>query len=181
MWRRLRWVILALVLVAVGGAVALVVVEQPELDHTRRSVDARWKALRPSLDDRYAKLAATLTQLSDAGAGDRSVGRSLDGALAVWTESVRRADAGAEADAANQLESGATRLHANIAASPRLSRVGALTGALAAFDDTPPPATLVTAYNDAVQRYQRKRAATLGVPVARVLGFDERPVLVVGT
>jgi len=38
----------------------------------------------------------------------------------------------------------------------------------------------VRAYNRAVDRYQDERRSTLGAPVALVLGFDERPVLVLG-
>jgi hypothetical protein len=176
----LRWIVLVLALLVVGGVAALGVVEQPKLDRRRESIDTRWEKLRPALQARYAKLGDALARFTDAGAGDRSVAEDLHGALDAWGRAVERADPAEEVAAANRLEAEGTRLRTNVLDSPRLNGVTDLVGALAAFDGGSPPPELVGAYNHAVERYQHERRTTLGTPVARVLGFDERPVLVVG-
>lgn len=180
MWRRLRWILLAVLVLVVGGAVALAVVERPELEDDRDALDARWAALRPALDDRYAKLGTALTAFSAAGGGDRAVAKDLGDALSSWAKATRAKDPAAEVEAANQAEAQATRLRTNALGSPRLRDDAALIGAITAFDGSAPAPELVDVYNRRVMRYQRERRSTLGAPVARILGYDERPVLVLG-
>jgi hypothetical protein len=179
MWRRLRWFLLALVVLVVGGAVALAVVEHPKLDDDQSAVDTRWNALRPALRDRYGKLGDAVTAFSVAGGGDRAVTKDLGAALSDWAKATAAKDPGAEAEAANRLEAQATRLRVN-AGSPRFAGIPELSAAIGAFTGNLVPADQVKAYNRAVTRYQRERRSTLGAPVARVLGFEERPVLVLG-
>ena len=180
MWRRLRWILLALIVVVVGGAVALAVVERPKLEDDRDAVDARWSTLRPPLDDRYDLLADALTAFAAAGGGDRAVTKELGAALSAWTTASRAKEPAEEVEAANHVEAQATRLRTNVLGSPRLSKEQALIAAVTAFDGSAPAAALVEAYNRNVVRYQEERRSTLGAPVARILGYDERPVLVLG-
>ena len=179
MWRRLRWIILALIVLVVGGTIALAVVERPKLDDDQAAVDARWNDLRPALRDRYTKLNDALTAFAAAGGGDRSVTADLGAALSDWDKAIAAKDPAAEVAAANQLEGQATRLRVN-AGSPRFAGIPALGAAIGGFTGSVIPADQVKAYNRAVNRYQTERRSTLGAPVARVLGFDERPVLVLG-
>jgi hypothetical protein len=179
MWRRLRWFLLALVVLVVGGAIALAVVERPKLDDDQTAVDTKWNALRPALRDRYVQLGTAVSAFSAAGGGDRAVTKDLGAALSDWAKATAAKDPSAEVDAANRLEAQATRLRVN-AGSPRFAGIPELSAAIAAFTGRLPPPDAVKAYNRAVTRYQKERRSTLGAPVARVLGFDERPVLVLG-
>jgi hypothetical protein len=179
MWRRLRWILLALIVLVVGGAIALAVVEQPKLDDDQAAVDARWNDVRPALRDRYDKLRDALTAFAAAGGGDRSVTADLGAALSDWDKAIAAKDPAAEADAANRLEGQASRLRVN-AGVGRFAGIPELSAAIGAFTGRLIPPEQVKAYNRAVDRYQVERRSTLGAPVARVLGFDERPVLVLG-
>jgi hypothetical protein len=182
MSRRTRWILLALIVVIMGGAIALVVVERPKLDDARSVVDRHWKPLRApdQLVLRYQKLEGALSAFDAAGGNDRGVSKDLHDALAAWKQTLKRGDAGSQANAANAVEAQATRLIANVLGSERLKADKASTDALTTFATTKPNAALVTAYNRAVRAYESERTGTLAQPVARVLGFDARPILVLG-
>jgi hypothetical protein len=59
--------------------------------------------------------------------------------------------------------------------------VPALTSAIVEFNAAAPPQPLIAAYNRAVRAYEDDRNNALRKPVARVFGFDARPVLVTGS
>lgn len=180
MRRRLPWILAVLLVLVVGGAIVLVVVEKPTLDDARDAVDARWEPLRNPLVARYEQLAAALAALDAAGGGDRSVARDLTRDLAAWKKAVARGSADTEAEVANRLEGEATRLHANVDASDRLRGVADLNAALDAFATSAPAPDPVLAYNRAVRAYEDDRNDSLRKPVARLFGYDARPVLVIG-
>jgi hypothetical protein len=106
------------------------------------------------------------------------VSKDLDAALDEWARSQRDGDAGRQATAANELEAQASRLLANVQGSERMRLDPSVTDALSAFANSKPAPALVTAYNDAVRAYEKERTGSLQQPVARVLGYDARPVLV---
>jgi hypothetical protein len=56
-----------------------------------------------------------------------------------------------------------------------------VTSSLTRFATTRPTPALVSAYNGAVDRYEDERTGTLQQPVARILGYDARSVLALGT
>jgi len=183
--RRLRWILLAVIALAVVVVVAALVLVRPGLDDSRDRVDARWTPLRPVLIARYEALGGVAAALvaSPVG-GDRAVTKDLEAELERWNRYAlrgpRHTDAGQEAAAANELEALARRVRANIQASDRLKNDAALLEALAAFDQavvTPEP---VEAYNRAVQSYEDERSGFFDSLVADVLGYDSRPVLVLG-
>lgn len=180
MSRRTRWILLALIVVLVGGAIALVAVERPKLDDARNSVDTRWKPLRApdQLVRRYQSLEGALRAFDAAGGSDRAVSKDLQASLAAWQRALRDGDAGSQATAANQLEAQASRLLANVAGSERFKLDPAVTSALSTFANIKPAPAFVTAYNDAVRAYEDERTGGLQQPVARVLGYDARPVFV---
>jgi hypothetical protein len=180
MSRRFRWILLVLVVAVVGGAAALVVVERPKLQDARDAVDARWKPLRApdALVLRYQKLAGALSAFDAAGGADRSVSKDLHAALDAWNRALKSGDAGAQASNADAVENQARRLRANVDGSDRLRADAAIIDALTSFAGTHPPARLVTSYNAAVRRYENERTSTWSRPVARVLGYDARPVLI---
>ena len=179
MRRRLRWILLALVVIVVGGAIALVVTGKPILDDDRDAVDARWQALRAPLVARYAQLDAALAAFVAAGGGDRSVAKALQRELSAWKKAVADRGAESQAEIANRLEGDGLRLKANVDASPRIKGVADVADKLAAYDASAPAAALVRAYNAAVREYEGDRDDTLRAPVARIFGFDSRPVLVI--
>jgi len=182
MSRRTRWILLALIVALVGGAISLVVVERPKLDDARTAVDERWKPLRASdqLVLRYQALEGALSAFDAAGGSDRAVSKDLHAALTAWGRALRDGGAGTQATAANALEAQGTRLVANVFGSERLKGVSAVTDALTKFATTKPDPVLVAAYNRAVRAYEDERTGALQQPVARALGYDARPALVLG-
>jgi hypothetical protein len=181
MRRRLPWILAVLLVLVVGGAVALVLVEKPALDDARDAVDTRWRALHDPLVARYEQLDAAQAALIAAGGGDRTVSKDLARALTAWKKAIANGDAGSQADAANDLEAQGKRLAANVLVSPRLREVQALTSAIADFNAAAPSQPLIAAYNRAVRAYEDDRNDALRKPVARVFGFDARPLLVIGS
>jgi hypothetical protein len=183
MSRRTRWVLLALLVVLLGGVAALVLTQQPKLDDARNRVDATWKPLRApdQLPLRYQTLTGALSAFDAAGGKDRAVSRDLHAALDRWASSQRDGDAGDQASAANEVEAQGTRLVANVLGSERVKGDRPVTDAIAKFASTKPNPALVEAYNRAVRDYEDQRTSTLTKPVARALRFDARPVLALGT
>ena len=183
MSRRTRWILLVLVVVLVGGAAALVLTQQPKLDDARTAVDTHWKPLTADdqLPTRYRTLEGALSAFDAAGGTDRAVSRDLHAALRAWNGAVEGGDEGTQAEAANAVEAQGRRLVANALGSPRLAADKAVTDSLVKFAQTQPNPALVTAYNGAVRHYETERTGTLASPVAKVLGFDARPVLTIDT
>lgn len=181
-----RRVIIVLLLVAVlvaGGAVALVATARPDLQDRRDRVDARWASLRAPLATRYDGLSQLADALTAAGAGDRTYTVDLADDVGAWQDLATRTDpdAGAEATVANRLEGVAARTRVDVAGSARLSRDPGVSAALTAFDSALVPPDDIGAYNRAVRRYQSTRTDTLTQVLADVLGYDPRPILVIGT
>jgi selenocysteine lyase/cysteine desulfurase len=181
MSRRTRWILLALIVVLVGGVAALVLTQQPKLDDARSKVDTAWKPLREQLPLRYQTLSGALSAFDAAGGTGRGVSKDLRAALDRWDASLHDGDAGTQARAANAVEAQGTRLVANLLGSERIRADKAVTDALAKFATTTPNAIAVDGYNHAVRDYEADRTDALAQPVARVLGFGARPVLALGT
>jgi hypothetical protein len=183
MSRRTRWILLALIVVLVGGTAALVLTQQPKLDDARSKVDAAWKPLRTpdQLPLRYQTLTGALSAFDAAGGTGRDVSKDLHAALDRWDASLHDGDAGTQASAANAVEAQGTRLVANVLGSERIRADKAVTDALSKFATTTPSTTKVDEYNHAVRDYEDERTGTLAQPVARLLGFGARPVLALGT
>jgi len=181
MSRRTRWILLALIVLLVGGAAALVLTQQPKLDDARSKVDTAWKPLRAELPLRYQGLTGALSAFDAAGGTGRGVSKDLRAALDRWDASLHDGDAGTQAAAANAVEAQGTRLVANVLGSERIRADKAVTDALSKFATTTPNASAVGGYNHAVRDYEDVRTDALAQPVARVLGFGARPVLALGT
>ena len=183
--RRLRWIFLVLLLVVVGGAVAGALLVRPDLVDTRDRVDATWTPLRAPLATRYEALGGVATALTAAGAGDRAATKALSAELERWRAFALRGpthtNPAAEATTADELEALARRARANVAASARLTADPAIAAAFAAFDQAVVAPATVNAYNRAVRAYEHARDGTIKALVARALGYDARPVLVLGT
>jgi hypothetical protein len=182
MSRRSRWILLALVVVLVGGAAALVLTQRPKLDDAETAVDVHWKPLRApdALVLRYQKLQGALSAFDAAGGSDREVSKTLHAALVGWNAALKAGSAGTQAERANTVEAQATRLRANVLGSPRLSEDKAVVDSLTAFAAARPPQAMVSAYNTAVDKYESERTGTLQRPVARVLGYGARPAFELG-
>jgi hypothetical protein len=174
---RFKWVVLALVVVVIGGAVALVLVERPKLEDAQTAVDEAWKPLTAptQLVAREQKLEGALSAFDAAGGSDRDVSRDLRGALKQWNAALKRGDAGAQVDSANTVEAQGARLYANVFRSERFKSDTAVRDALAAWAGTIPRQTLVTTYNRATRKYEDARSGWLARPIALALGYDERP------
>lgn len=183
MSRRTKWILLALIVVLVGGVAALVLTQQPKLDDARTAVDDSWKPLLADdqLPVRYQTLEGALSAFDAAGGADRDVSKDLHAALEAWTAAVKDGDAGAQVKAANEVEAQGARLLANVLGSQRLKGDAAVTDSLVKYAQTTPNPDLVNAYNRAAHDYEDTRTDALAQPVARVLGFDARPVLVIDT
>ena len=181
MARRTKWILLVLVVVLVGGAAALVLTQRPKLDDARTKADTAWKPLiaADQLPLRYQTLTGALSAFDAAGGTDRAVSKDLHAALATWNKALKGDDASAQTTAANAVEAQGTRLITNALGSPRFKSNQPLTDALVKYAQTTPNSSLVVASNRAVHEYEDVRTDTLAQPVARVLGFDARPVLAI--
>ena len=182
MSRRVGLLVLVVVLLLAGVVVALVVTARSPLQDGRDAVDGRWVPLRAPLAARYDALGQVATGLDAAGAGERTYAVDLKEGLDEWARAAKSAspDAESEAALANDLEGLATRVRRNITGSGRLSRDQNLVGAFTAFDAALVPQPAIAAYNRAVRRYEDTRHETLKRVPAKLLGFGERPVLVIG-
>jgi hypothetical protein len=185
MLRRLKWILVLVVVVLVAGAGIAILTTRPGLSDARDKVDGRWADLRSTLVPRYTALGGVEQALVAAGGPDRAVTRDLRAALAKWRalsgSSLANADAGSEASTADDLEALARRARANMVTG-RLNGNAALAAALAAFDkQIPVNPRLVPAYNAAVRSYQHARSGTIHAAVASLLGYDERPQLLLGS
>jgi hypothetical protein len=181
MWRRLRWVLLALVVALVAALATAVVVEKPTLDDDQQTIDTRWAALRDPLGARYATLDGALAALEAIGQRDRAVAVALADDLAAWNDAVDDGSETEQVEAANRLEGTAARLRANVLGSARLAGVTELADAIGAFGSASPPEELVRAYNRAVRTYESDRTDAFRQPVALAFGFEARPLFVVVT
>jgi hypothetical protein len=181
MSRRTRWILLTLLVVLVGGVAALVLTQQPKLDDARSTVDDTWEPLvaDDQLPTRYRTLEGALSAFDAAGGAEREVSKALHAALDAWTSAMKDGDAGTQVKAANTAEAQGARLLANVLGSERLKSDAAVTGALVKYAQTTPDPARVNAYNRAVHDYEDTRTDALAQPVARVLGFDAHPVLVI--
>ena len=183
--RRLRWILLVLVLLIVGAVAAGALLVRPDLVDTRDHADATWAPLRAPLAARYEALGGVATALTAAGAGDRAATVDLSAELERWKAFALRGpkhtNPGAEAATAGELEALARRARANVAASARLAGVPGIAAAFATFDQAVVAPAAVKAYNQAVRTYQQAREGAIKELVAQSLGFDARPVLVLGT
>ena len=122
-----------------------------------------------------------------AGGPDRAVTRDLRAALAKWRALCGRArrpnaDAGAEASTADDLEGLARRVKANMATgTPERERRAHRRARRRSTSRSRLNPRLVPAYNAAVRSYQHERAGGVHSRVASVLGYDERPQLLLGS
>ncbi|HEX6313071.1 MAG TPA: hypothetical protein VF152_15780 [Acidimicrobiia bacterium] len=182
MARRVRRLALFLVLLlVVGGVVALVVTSRGQLGDDRDRAEDRWGTLRAPLVERYTHLDTVLAQLRAAGAGDLDATRDLARELERWQELQQApaadADTETEVSTANALEGIAARVTKKVASSPRLGGDPAMTDALAAFAAAAPAAPEVAAYNDAVQAYQDTREELRYSLTAGAFGYEPIPEL----
>lgn len=179
---RFKWVVLALVVVVIGGAVALVLVERPQLDDARTAARQAWKPL--TADDqlplRYQKLEGALSAFDAVGGQDRAVSRDLHAALKAWSAATKDGDTSAQVEAANTVEAQGARLWANVTGSARFAEQAAVKDALAAWAGTKPPAPLIQRFNRASRSYEDSRNDLLARPVALLLSFDAIPTFQLG-
>jgi len=173
---RVRWIVLAVLVLVVGGAVALVLVEQPKLDDARGGVDRAWQPLRAptALVVRYQKLEGALSAFDAAGGRGRAVSVALHAGLQAWSRALADGDAGDQVTAANTLEGQGERLRLDVDGTDRFHTVQAINDALASFEASRPAQALVDTYNASVRHYEKVRTALLARAVARVLGFGPR-------
>lgn len=183
--RRVRWIVVLVVAVLAAVVIAALLLVRPGLDDARNRVDARWTPIRPALIARYGALGTVAKALDDAGAGDRAVTIDLDAELARWDRFALRGpkhtDPGAEVAIANDLEGIARRVNANVFASARLQANQPLKDALQAFGVAVVPQPAIAAYNLAARAYEDDRTGFLSQIVADTLGYESRPVLLIGT
>ncbi len=183
--RRLKWIVLALVVLLVAAVAAAALLVRPDLVDTQAAADAHWTPLRAPLAARYTALSGVADALVAAGEGDRAVTKELQAELQRWDAFALRGpkhtDPAAETASADQLEALARRARANVFASARLAADPGLVAAFAAFDQAVVPPAAVKAYNRAVRAYQDAREGAINALVAKALGYDARPELLVGT
>ncbi len=179
MTRRVRRLLLVLVVLLLGVAVAVVLVGRSKLDDSSSQVDAAWTPLRAPLAVRYLRLAAVANAFRDVAGDDRTVIRDLDRLLDEWGKerNAEDPDPATEVATANGLEGAARRVIVTNESLPRLKANEPLQAAIREFTNSAVPAPAVAAYGRAVRDYQDTIDATFWGPAARIFGYDTRPVL----
>ena len=159
-----------MIVLVVGGAIAVVVVERPTLEDARDAVDDRWKPLQVPLANRYEKLTTAQAALVAAGFGDRSVSQRSR-ARPRRLEGRRRRRRSRDRSGGGEPPGGRRkRLEANVFGSPVLAKVAGLSPAITGFDSAAPRQPLVDVYNQAVRATRGDRNDSLRKPVARLFG-----------
>ena len=183
---RFKWVLLALAVVVIGGAVALVLVQRPKLDDAQTAVDTAWKPLITPADApdllvaRSQKLEGALSAFDAAGGADRSVSRDLHAALKAWNASLKDGGTADQVKAANTVEAQGARLWANVTGNARFAEQAAVKDALAAWAGTRPPQALITRFNRASRAFEDTRSTVLARPVALALSYTAIPQFQLG-
>jgi hypothetical protein len=171
-----RWVRRALVVVAlvvIVGGLLLALTARGDLNRTQDDVEARWKVLRPALDQRYELLRAANDATRAAGGPEREITTSIDAALADWQRS-RTASVTGQVENANTLELLGRRLTTSVAASTRLQAQQEVVAPVNRFAAATVPAS-ADAYNRAVRSYEDARGGSLRRPVVGLMGYDSIP------
>ena len=153
--------LLCLIVLVVGGAIAVVVVERPTLEDARDAVDNRWKPLQEPLATRYAQ--------AHHCAGGARRGRLRRPERVQRSRARPRRLEGARSPAAipgprpkwrTDLEADGKRLKANAYGSPVLTKVDGLVPAITGFDSAAPSAPLVDVVQQGGARLRERTATT---------------------
>jgi hypothetical protein len=167
-WVRRALIVIALVLLVGGGI--LVLTSRPDLQNARDDVNARWRALRPGLEQRYALLAQANAATKAAGGPERDLVSEVERALTAWqTDRTKSVDT--QVDDANELEALGRRLTNTVDQSARLQAIPTVVTTATRFDDARMPVA-ADAFNNAVRHYEDSRGGSLRRPIASVLGFS---------
>jgi hypothetical protein len=177
MRRRFGWLVLALVVLVVAGAVVAVVTQRPGISDARDRVDRAWTPLQAPLDARYQALTGVQAALDAGGQSSRTVTLDLTTALRQWQRVAHADDPAAQVPIANDLEGLVARVKVNLVASPRLQSIQPLQAALSTFNQAVVNPPAVQSFNAAVDAYQRARTGTIKRLVADSFGFGARPEL----
>ena len=106
MSRRTRWILLALLVVLVGGVAVLVLTQQPKLTHTAQQGRRHLEAAACADDQLHRGTGRSKVRSSAfdaAGGADRDVSKDLHAALDAWAKAVKDGGAGAQVKAANSV------------------------------------------------------------------------------
>jgi hypothetical protein len=167
-WVRRALLVVALVVLVGGGILALTA--RPDLENARSEMNARWRALRGALDQRYQLLQNANDATRTAGGPERNIVRAIDSALTDWRRS-RTASVPAQVADANALEGLGRRLTTTVNASTRLQGVPEVVTPTNRFRDANVPES-ARAFNRAVRDYEDARGGSLRRPIAGLMGYD---------
>jgi hypothetical protein len=173
MFRWVRRALVVIALVVVVGGLLLALTARPDLNRTQDDVEARWKTLRPALDQRYELLRAASDATRAAGGPERDITTSIDTALSDWRRS-RTASVTGQVENANTLEALGRRLVTTVEASGRLQAQKAVVTPVNRLAGATVPAS-AEAFNRAVRDYEDARGGSLRRPVVGLMGYDSIP------
>ncbi len=172
--RAVRVLVPLAIILAIVAAVTSVLSARPDLQHARKGVAAAWTPLGKQLEGRYLKLTAADREVEPLSGPVHDLAVQVNRALADWQAAHTRGDLTAQVRAANTLESLARRLVTTAQQSPRVEQNADAKAAVDAFAaDASVGAT--TAFNAAVEKYERERRGPLRSVVAAVLGEGNIP------
>jgi hypothetical protein len=170
--RVVRFLLPFVVVLAIVGALVLVLTARPKLETSHDDVTHAWTTLEPSLDQRYTLLATANDAVRNTPGPVHQLVGDVDSALAQWrTLRQTNGSVGAKVQAANTLEAIGRRLVGAGQASARVQGDAKAKGAIDAYAAARPPTT-AKAFNQAVAEYARQRSGGARPPLAALLGFD---------
>ena len=173
---RARRLIGALIVLAVAGAVVLVVVVRPGLRDDAERLDRAWGPLVAPLDVRYRALEAVVPQLTSSGAGNRAATLGLVQLMNRWRVVRTGTDSAEQVRTANRIEATAARVGA-LTRTARLVKLPALRETYARFEKSRPTPAVLDRYTRAVDTYQSRRDGFWSRIVAGLDGYSMRPTL----
>jgi len=177
--RGLRILIPVLLLLAAVAAVAVVLSARPVIDDARSRAEEAWSAVDGRLGPHYRLLGTAATRVSTVIGPERTLAREVSAGIAAWQDA-RGGPLRDEVAAANRVEALGRRLVAAAGTSPRVKADRSAASAVAAFATDPAftaaaIAAPVTAFDRAVDTYERERTGTVRSLAATVIGAEAIP------
>lgn len=174
--RVVRVLLPVLIVAAVVGAAVSVLSARPDIQKSKRNVDASWTSVSGQLDHRYELLTTVNDELRPIPGPVHTIVGNVDTALARWHSVRNRSSIATQVAAANDVEGLARRLVATEAASVRVKgNTKILTSVVAFLAD--PWQNAANAFNLRVSSYEKERHGPVRAIVASMLGDESIPIL----
>lgn len=168
--------------VLITGLIVTTFGARPALEKSQDRVENRWKSLRLPLNLRYESLGELVDSV-ETTTDERDSVKEAKAALANWDKvggtEAKVKNPRRETLAAQSVEQAAARLVADAQSSPKTREVPEIASAIDAFTKNQPLDTNLSAYNNAVQRFENLRRSAWRKGAIVIFGYKSWPALTV--